>query len=316
LQNEPELRQIYMGNDRMSLVLRWLTLQIAQYEGTSLDNVSSRTCSLGYGKEKEQESDHGPDHIVRTYGALITKASRSLPPKSIRVSDPVTEIHYEDAGDRCVVICRSGTVLRPKRVVVTVPLGVLKANMIKFSPPLPKLKQEAIGRLGFGLMNKLLIHFEDCFWDPDCHSFGIASPSEEFPYWLNHLPVCGRPVLVSLYSGAFALRLQQEQWSDEKIVASACQLLRDSFGLEELPPIIDTHVTHWEKEEYIRGSYSYSHHSSFNDDVETVARPIDNRIFFAGEHTSVDEGGYVHGALNTGVAAADQVLASLTSSRL
>ena len=40
-------------------------------------------------------------------------------------------------------------------VVVAVPLGVLKAGAISFSPPLPLRKQEAIQRLGFGLLNKV-----------------------------------------------------------------------------------------------------------------------------------------------------------------
>ena len=41
-------------------------------------------------------------------------------------------------------------------MVVTAPLGVLKAGTISFNPPLPVRKQEAIQRLGFGLLNKVL----------------------------------------------------------------------------------------------------------------------------------------------------------------
>jgi Flavin containing amine oxidoreductase len=40
-------------------------------------------------------------------------------------------------------------------VLVTAPLGVLKKGSITFSPPLPARKQEAIERLGFGLLNKV-----------------------------------------------------------------------------------------------------------------------------------------------------------------
>ena len=40
-------------------------------------------------------------------------------------------------------------------VVVTVPLGVLKAGAITFQPPLPEWKQQAINDLGFGLLNKV-----------------------------------------------------------------------------------------------------------------------------------------------------------------
>eukprot|EP00887_Chlorella_sp_A99_P004915 scaffold4.g4915.t1 len=48
----------------------------------------------------------------------------------------------------------AGEVLLCDAVVVAVPLGVLKAGAIKFTPPLPDWKQQAIDRLGFGDLNK------------------------------------------------------------------------------------------------------------------------------------------------------------------
>ncbi|CAF1545665.1 unnamed protein product, partial [Rotaria sordida] len=37
-------------------------------------------------------------------------------------------------------------------------------NTIIFEPPLPEWKREAIDRMGYGLMNKLVVQFPDCFW--------------------------------------------------------------------------------------------------------------------------------------------------------
>lgn len=51
-------------------------------------------------------------------------------------------------------------------MIVTVPLGVLKAGDIKFVPALPKSKLGAIDRLGDGLMDKLALEFDEVFWDP------------------------------------------------------------------------------------------------------------------------------------------------------
>jgi hypothetical protein len=48
----------------------------------------------------------------------------------------------------------AGEALRADAVVVTVPLGVLKAGAIAFEPPLPDWKLEAVARLGFGKLNK------------------------------------------------------------------------------------------------------------------------------------------------------------------
>ena len=57
-------------------------------------------------------------------------------------------------------------------VVCTVPLGVLKADCILFEPRLPDYKQDAIKRLGFGNLNKIVMHFEDRFWDDKLDTFG------------------------------------------------------------------------------------------------------------------------------------------------
>ena len=40
-------------------------------------------------------------------------------------------------------------------VVISVPLGVLKKEIIAFQPPLPQRKQTAIRQLGFGVLNKV-----------------------------------------------------------------------------------------------------------------------------------------------------------------
>ncbi|MDQ2936691.1 MAG: FAD-dependent oxidoreductase [Acidobacteriota bacterium] len=45
---------------------------------------------------------------------------------------------------------------------------------------------------------------------------------------------------------------------------------------------------------------------------QTLARPLDNTLFFAGEATSVGHIGTVHGAIESGHRAAKEVLASLS----
>ena len=60
-------------------------------------------------------------------------------------------------------------------VICTVPLGVLKENQMKFDPPLPEYKQQAINRLGFGNLNKVIMYFEERFWDDRIDTFGCVS---------------------------------------------------------------------------------------------------------------------------------------------
>ena len=84
----------------------------------------------------------------------------------------VTSVEYSDAAiaprqrnetessssiptTKCTVHCSDGESIQCDAVVVTVPLGVLKSKQIRFVPPLPSWKQNAVSALGFGLLNKV-----------------------------------------------------------------------------------------------------------------------------------------------------------------
>jgi lysine-specific histone demethylase 1 len=76
----------------------------------------------------------------------------------------VAEIDYASSGkEPCKVSVVGGEALTADLVLVTVPLGVLKSNTIGFSPPLPKWKQTAIEKLGFGTLNKVVLAFKSDF---------------------------------------------------------------------------------------------------------------------------------------------------------
>lgn len=68
-----------------------------------------------------------------------------------RIASPMyvgVEVHAHSTQSGC------SSIFRADAVVVTVPLGVLKAGTISFHPPLPEWKTQAINNLGFGLLNK------------------------------------------------------------------------------------------------------------------------------------------------------------------
>ena len=58
-----------------------------------------------------------------------------------------------------------GDGLAADAVLVTVPLGVLKANSPRFVPPLPEWKRAAVERLGFGPIEKVVLLFSRPFWE-------------------------------------------------------------------------------------------------------------------------------------------------------
>jgi monoamine oxidase len=81
------------------------------------------------------------------YGQIADGLARGL---DIRLSMPVVGIEY---GDRGVVIKTQQNTFTADRVIVTLPLGVLKRGLMNFSPGLPEQKLTSIRRLGMGTLN-------------------------------------------------------------------------------------------------------------------------------------------------------------------
>ena len=68
----------------------------------------------------------------------------------------------------------------------------------------------------------------------------------------------------------------------------------------------------WSRMTYVGGAYSYAlpGHASARRDL---AHPFEERLFFAGEATHVDDYSTAHGAHDSGVRAAAEAISALTS---
>ena len=144
---------------------------------------------------------------------------------ALRLNAPVSRVNYTGAGVEV-----DGEAF--DAVVVTVPLGVLKAGAITFSPALPKAKQKAISRLGFGTLDKVYLQFDEVFWDKSPHA--IVTPETGFPPgqygdWLNLYPLFGLPVVMVFNGGRSAAALAGQ--SDSQVVGNAERVFREAYGV-------------------------------------------------------------------------------------
>ena len=90
------------------------------------------------------------------------------------------------------------------------PLGVLKASVIRFDPVLPDDKLAAIARLGVGVLDRLVLRFDQAFWARDGVQF-IGNAGEVPPRWAESVDLSamlGAPVLAMFNAGPFAAELQ------------------------------------------------------------------------------------------------------------
>ena len=223
--------------------------------------------------------------------------------RDIRLGHPVAEIDH--TGDEVAVTTGTGAVFEADRVIVTVPLGVLKAGDISFVPSLPPDKQAAIDALAMGVLNRTSLLFDDVFWAPDVEWIGYLSEQKgEWSETLNLYPYQQQPVLAMFNAGSFGAEV--EQYSDDELTGRAVDALRAIFG-DVVPDPVDSVSTRWVSDPWTKGSYSYVPAGASFENYRVMARPAGERVFFAGEATHSRFPSTVHGAFLSGQRVARQI---------
>jgi monoamine oxidase len=190
--------------------------------------------------------------------------------------------------------------------VVTVPLGVLKSGKITFSPQLPAGKRRAIESLGMGLLNKCYLRFPKVFWPSQFDWLEyIPADNDRWITWFSLARPIEQPILVGF--NAATTGQEMEKWTDQQTVDSAMQTLRKIFG-SNVPDPTGFQITRWASDPFSLGSYSFNALGSKPAMRDELARPLGDRVFFAGEATSRKHFGTVHGAYLSGLRAAEEVL--------
>ena len=222
----------------------------------------------------------------------------------IRLRQAVTEIDH--AGTSIVLTTAAGATFEATRVIVAVPLGVLKKGLMSFLPSLPLRKRSAIDCLEMGVLNKTCLLFDDVFWNKDVEFIGyVGAEKGHWAETLNLYPYTRQPILMMFNAGAYGAQI--EQFSDREIVAQAVAALANMY--EDVPPPRDACITRWRSDQWTHGSYSYVPAGSSFERYAELGEPVDNKLFFAGEATQDDYPSTVHGAFLSGVRAARQIAA-------
>jgi len=245
----------------------------------------------------------GEDAILpQGYDRLAQGLAQGL---DVRLSTPVDRLTYSATG---VSIQARDQTIEADLALVTVPLGVLKANRITFSPPLPDGKRNAIDTMGMGLLNKVYLTFAEPFQDLDVlNMIRVSNRPRAFPYWINLSKPTGIPVLGVLNAGSFAREL--EHLDNSGRVSAAYAALKTMLG-DGLPEPTAGLSTAWANDPQAFGSYSYQPAGAGFAERRRLAAPVADRIFFAGEATSQDHPATVHGAYLSGLNAAKAVMAT------
>jgi monoamine oxidase len=232
-------------------------------------------------------------------------------------SSPVVAVDY--SGTRPVAMDAHGMRHNADAVLVTVSLGVLKSGMIDFDPALPADKVAAIETIGMGNGMKIILRFDEAFWDTDrMYELLNEGPTQEC--WTpGKLKTDGTDNVLTCFimgeSAEFMASLGENGAVDQ-----ALGELDAIFENQATAHFEAAYVQDWTAEPYILGSYSYPAPDTFPEGYvigsgesmrDKLAAPVDDRLFFAGEATHNRHPSTVHGALETGRRAAAEIAAVL-----
>ncbi|TMJ51869.1 MAG: FAD-dependent oxidoreductase [Alphaproteobacteria bacterium] len=261
--------------------------------GAELDRVSV--------KDYVRYEDSGTNwRLYEGYGRLFESLAEGLP---VVLEAAVSRIDHHGRAIRLETA--RGTV-NAVRVIVTVPTSIIAGELLRFDPPLPDKIDAATG-LPLGVDDKLFISLEGMLpgVEHDAYLVGSTSSRETMSYQVRPFD---RPAIYCFFGGRFAAALEAE--GEAAMFAFAAGELTRLFGGGVRKQLSLLAGTAWLRDPWARGSYSYARPGHANDRA-TLAAPVDDRLFFAGEACSPNFFSTAHGAWLSGITAAEAALASL-----
>jgi monoamine oxidase len=272
---------------------RWNALLDAvstYYSGAELERLSAHDLA-------RYREDNANWRVIGGLGAAIAAYGKSLP---ATLDCPVRRIDHR--GKRLRIETAKGDI-DADQAIVTLPTPLIAAQEL-FAPALPHKAAAAAG-LPLGLADKLFLSLEGAEeFKENSRLFGSIERVGTGSYNLRPF---GWPVIECYFGGQLAWQLERD--GKAALVEFAAKELTGYFGNSFAGRIrlLRTHC--WGADPFAKGSYSYALPGRA-DSRATLAEPVDNRLFFAGEACSPLDFSTAHGAFDSGVAAADQVIAA------
>jgi monoamine oxidase len=305
------LRAMALSPDQAAV----LTSYVEGFHAADAEVASAR--ALGYAERGQGSgSSAGFRLLGGGYGGLVHQLRAGIPDSAVSLGTPVTRIGWTPGS--VSVEHHGGAPLRAQAAVITVPASVLATgSRPAIDPALPE-KQAALAQIGTGPAVRLVLRFRTSWWDelpgarrtPDPVGF-IHIPDAELPTWWTPAPIRA-PLLVGWAGGPKAASYAGA--TDAAVLQAGLRTLSQAFALpkaqlEEL--LLDARTHDWSADRWSLGAYTYLLVGSEGAQAR-LAAPVARTLFFAGEATHAEgEHASVHGAIQTGIRAAREVIASL-----
>ena len=223
----------------------------------------------------------------------------------IKLNHIVSQIDWTDST---IKVVDDKTSFFAKKVLLTVPISILKNKSIEFNPPLPK--EKALSYFEMGIAERVNIILKKNPFDRE-FTF-LYSHDTLFNYWLHTTVNLEYFLLTAWVGGTRANQIQN--FNEQKVKETAIDCLSQicPYSQKELKKNLYQIFYHsWNQDPFSQGAYSYITPGGIKG-PELLAEPVGQKLYFAGEATAQNyQTSTVHSGFESGKRVAKEILSSL-----
>ena len=269
---------------------KYIVENIAGDQGAAANRLSV------FGNSQDEENWNSGDDDFKfqeTYFDLIDTQIASQVKNKILLNTIVTQIDYSQTTIQ--IKDSNNNTYNADKVIITVPITILKSADIQFIPTLPNEKTTAFSKIGMDAGMKVFLKFSNKFFDKNVIGGSICAAYADDSIGKAQ----NDNVLLAFIMGVQAEYLTA-LGSNEAITNKLLQELDTMYNGQATASFIASHVQNWTTNPFIKGAYSYCT-IGMGDARKVATKPINKKLYFAGE--AMNTNGHhqtVHGAVETG----------------
>lgn len=294
-----------------------LNAQVANYYGSNSDKIGAKLLGLDLknrihdNKAIVMKANPMQDFLISRFSAITNL---------IQLNTAVSAINY--SGDEITITDKTGAQHQAKKVIVTVPISVLKSGGISFSPDLPATTTSSISKFGMDACLRVVIDFKKNFWGENAGFIwgGTTSP-QVFNSGVGR-SAFSRTLSFTINGAAAASLSAMTRTQQLTAILAELDLIYAGQATLFVRKDLTTNniiaaIKDWSKENYIKGYSSYPLASTVLTDREGLSKQVSDKIYFAGEATDTSgDAGTINGALASAERVAREVIESIVGTTI
>lgn len=234
--------------------------------------------------------------IVEGYDQIVRGYAQGL---MVRLAHAVTRVRWK--REEIEIECANGAHFKARRLVCTIPIGVMKKCPPEFLPRLPDAFEESVRAIGFGNASKLTYWIDGALPDFEL----LTTPGAVGYFWQR--PFGEETVIVGFAGGPLADAFNGR--SEKESLAIGLEDLASGLGSAVKHLVVHARHFTWADDPWAYGSYSYPT-VDMEDTRDVLQTPIEDTLFYCGEATNTrGHPGVAHGALEEGKRVAREIIA-------